>query len=156
MSYDRATFQQLAESRLAEAELLLNNGFPSGAYYLAGYAVECALKSIIATGFRANEIPDKSLVNSVYTHNLKDLLNVAELKSPLDQAMNQNPELRESWATVSNWSEHARYSTWTADAAATMLEALVRPTKDCCNGYRNARGSEDRDVRTTGPGTDPA
>jgi HEPN domain-containing protein len=124
MSYDRATFQQLAELRLAEAQLLLEKGLPSGAYYLAGYAVECALKSIIATGFRANEIPDKSLVNSVYTHNLKDLLNLAELKSPLDEAMSENPDLRESWTTVSNWSEHSRYRTWTADAAATMLEAV--------------------------------
>jgi hypothetical protein len=102
----------------------LENGLPSGAYYLAGYAVECALKSIIAMGFRANEIPDKSLVNSVYTHNLKDLLNLAELKGPLDEAMSESPDLRESWATVSNWSEHARYRTWTADAAATMLEAV--------------------------------
>jgi HEPN domain-containing protein len=124
MSYDRATFQQLAELPLAEAKLLLENGLPSGAYYLAGYAVECALKSIIAAGFRANEIPDKSLVNSVYTHNLKDLLNLAELKGPLDEAISQNPNLRQSWATVGNWSEHARYRTWTADAAATMLEAV--------------------------------
>src|SRR4051794_36229311 len=119
MSRDSAT----AELRLAEAKVLLANGLPSGAY-LAGYAVECALKSIIATGFRANEIPDKSLVNSVYTHNLKDLLNLAELKGALDEAISQNPDLRESWATVSNWSEHARYSTWTAEAAATMLEAV--------------------------------
>src|ERR1700733_9390749 len=74
MSQDRATFQQLAELRLAEAKSLLEKGLPSGAYYLAGYAIECALKAIIATGFRANEIPDKSLVNSVYTHNLNELL----------------------------------------------------------------------------------
>src|SRR4051794_22345133 len=124
MSYDRATFQQLAESRLAEAELLLNNGFPSGAYYLAGYAVECALKSIIASGFRANEIPDKSLVNSVYTHNLNELLNLAGLRNPLHEDSSLNPDLKASWTTVSKWSEHARYETWTREAAATMLEAV--------------------------------
>jgi len=91
MSRDRATFQKLAELRLAQAQLLLENGLPSGAYYLAGYATECALKSIIATSFRANEIPDKSLVNSVYTHNLKDLLNLAELKSPLTKPSIKTP-----------------------------------------------------------------
>ena len=74
MAQDRATFQQLAEERLAEATLLLAQGYPSGAYYLAGYAVECALKASIATRFKVDEIPDKSLVNSVYTHKLIELL----------------------------------------------------------------------------------
>jgi HEPN domain-containing protein len=124
MSQDRATFQQLTEARLVEARLLLAHGHPSGAYYLAGYAVECALKAVIAAGFRANEIPDKSRVNSIYTHNLKDLLNLADLKGPLEDDMNENSELRESWATISKWSEHARYQVWTSDAAAIMLEAV--------------------------------
>jgi len=103
---------------------LLAHGHPSGAYYLAGYAIECALKAVIAAGFRANEIPDKPRVNSIYTHNLKDLLNLADLKGPLEDDMNENSELRESWATISKWSEHARYQVWTSDAAAIMLEAV--------------------------------
>jgi HEPN domain-containing protein len=124
MSQDRDTFRQLAELRLTEAKLLYANGLASGAYYLAGYAVECALKAVIAAGFRANEIPDKSRVNNIYTHNLKDLLNLAGLKSPLENDMNEVSELRESWATISKWSEHARYEVWTSDAATTMLEAV--------------------------------
>jgi HEPN domain-containing protein len=124
MSQDRDTFRQLAELRLTEAKLLYANGLASGAYYLAGYAVECALKAVIAAGFRANEIPDKSRVNNIYTHNLKDLLNLAGLKSPLENDMNEVSELRESWATISKWSEHARYEIWTSDAATTMLEAV--------------------------------
>jgi HEPN domain-containing protein len=110
--------------RLTEAKLLYANGLASGACYLAGYAVECALKAVIAAGFRANEIPDKSRVNNIYTHNLKDLLNLAGLKSPLENDMNEVSELRESWATISKWSEHARYEIWTSDAATTMLEAV--------------------------------
>jgi HEPN domain-containing protein len=121
---DQTTFQQLAELRLKEARLLLENGLTSGAYYLAGYSVECALKATIASGFRANEIPDKSRVNSIYTHNLKDLLNLAGLKSLLENDMNENAALRESWATISKWSEYARYEIWTSEAAATMLEAV--------------------------------
>jgi hypothetical protein len=124
MSQDRATFQELARERLAEATLLLESGLPSGAYYLAGYVIECELKAFIAAGFRANEIPDKSRVNSIYTHNLRDLLSLADLKSPLEDDMSENSGLRESWATISKWSEHARYEIWTRDAAATMLEAV--------------------------------
>lgn len=81
-------------------------------------------KAVIAAGFRANEIPDKSRVNSIYTHNLKDLLNLAELKGPLEDDMNENSKLRESWATISVWSEHARYRVWTLDDAVDMLEAV--------------------------------
>ena len=124
MSYDRATFQRLAELRLTEAKLLLDNGQPSGAYYLAGYSVECALKAVIASGFRANEIPDKSRVNSIYTHNLKDLLNLAGLRSLLEDDMNRSSDLRESWATISTWSEQARYEIWTPEVAAAMVSAV--------------------------------
>jgi HEPN domain-containing protein len=45
---NREDFQQLAESRLKEARALLTAELPDGAYYLAGYAIECALKACIA------------------------------------------------------------------------------------------------------------
>jgi len=37
-------------------------GFFDGAYYLAGYAVECAIKACIAKGTRRYEFPDKRKV----------------------------------------------------------------------------------------------
>ena len=43
----RAEFQQLAEQRLLEAKALLDQGKWDGAYYLAGYAVELALKACV-------------------------------------------------------------------------------------------------------------
>ncbi len=45
---NRMEFQGLAEIRIREAEILLAAGAWDGAYYLAGYAVECALKACIA------------------------------------------------------------------------------------------------------------
>ena len=69
-AYDRETFQRLAELRLAEAELLVRSGYPCAAYYLAGYAVECALKAHIAGQFKENQIPDRAFVNDIYTHDL--------------------------------------------------------------------------------------
>jgi len=38
---------------------LLRLGLFDGAYYLAGYAVECALKACIAKGTQRFEFPDK-------------------------------------------------------------------------------------------------
>jgi HEPN domain-containing protein len=47
MSLSRTELQQLAEIRIAEANVLLANGMWDGTYYLAGYAVECGLKACI-------------------------------------------------------------------------------------------------------------
>src|ERR1700760_4461378 len=91
MSQDRTTFQQLAESRLAEARLLFAGGFPSGAYYLAGYAIECALKAVIAEDFRASEIPELKYVRDVHTHDLSALLRLAELEEKLDAEKKKIP-----------------------------------------------------------------
>ena len=124
MSQDRATFRQLAELRLTEARLLLANGFPSGAYYLDAYAIECALKARIASEFRANEIPNKSRVNSIYTHNLRDLLGLAGLKEESEADMEADTDLRESWTTAAKWSEQARYNICASDTAAAMLDAV--------------------------------
>jgi len=44
---NRAELRQLAEDRILDAEHLLAAGRWSGAYYLAGYAVECGLKACI-------------------------------------------------------------------------------------------------------------
>lgn len=44
---NRVDFRQLAGLRIAEAKVLLDNNLYAGAYYLAGYAVECALKACI-------------------------------------------------------------------------------------------------------------
>jgi hypothetical protein len=120
MSQDRVTFQQLAESRLSEAKLLLANGLPSGAYYLAGYAIECALKAIIATDFRANEIPDLKYVRDIYTHDLSALVRLADL----EQKLETDPGLYQRWVTVKTWSERARYEIWTEASASAILDAI--------------------------------
>lgn len=40
-------FQRAAQQRLTTAEFLLDHDFPLDAFYLAGYAVECMIKSLI-------------------------------------------------------------------------------------------------------------
>jgi hypothetical protein len=45
---NRNDFQKISRLRVKEAKALLDNGYPAGAYYLMGYAVECALKACIA------------------------------------------------------------------------------------------------------------
>ena len=71
---DRAQFQQLADLRLRDAEVLLAAGQWAAAYYLLGYCIECALKACIAKQFLQHDVPDRKLVNSFYTRRLDDLL----------------------------------------------------------------------------------
>jgi len=46
--------------RLKDAEVLLQKGRNEAAYYLAGYAVECALKACIAKQTKRHEFPTGS------------------------------------------------------------------------------------------------
>jgi HEPN domain-containing protein len=63
----RQDLRELALRRLKEAQVLFDGGCWAGAYYLAGYAVECALKACIAKGTERFEFPDQKRVNSSYT-----------------------------------------------------------------------------------------
>jgi HEPN domain-containing protein len=124
MANDRAHFQLLATLRLNEAKLLARENQPSGAYYIAGYAIECALKARIASQFRENEIPDKNLVNRVYTHDLAELLRLASLESQLEAARRTDSDLDRRWSIAKNWNEQARYSIWTEEQAAAIIDAI--------------------------------
>jgi len=81
---DRAQLQQLAELRVQDAEALLTVSRWDAAYYLLGYAIECALKACVAKQFRLHEVPDKELVNSFYTHSFDRLLAISGVKSNLE------------------------------------------------------------------------
>lgn len=57
---NRRDLKDLAAIRVREASLLLKNKQYSGAYYLAGYAVECALKACISKETRRYDFPTSS------------------------------------------------------------------------------------------------
>ncbi|HXR40182.1 MAG TPA: HEPN domain-containing protein [Terracidiphilus sp.] len=121
---NRIDFQEVAELRLKESKALLAGGFPEGAYYLAGYAVECALKSCIAKRTREHDFPDKKLVNDSHTHDLAKLLQLAELKVDLETAMQGNPAMKSSWDAIQDWSETSRYERRNAQEASDLLQAI--------------------------------
>jgi HEPN domain-containing protein len=125
MAYDRETLRKLAGARLMEAKVLLDAGQPSGAYYLAGYAIECAIKARIAGQFRENEIPDRGFVNEIYTHDLRRLIRFAGLQAELDEATQADAELGQKWAIVRDWSEQSRYEIWTREEASAMIAAAA-------------------------------
>ena len=123
---DRQQLQQLAGLRLDDAEALLASGRWAAAYYLLGYCVECALKACVAKQFRADEVPDRKLVTSFYTHRLDDLLSISGIKSQLEARSKSDPLFESNWSTVRDWNESFRYDLLvTEPVARTMYEAIT-------------------------------
>ncbi|MCH7624346.1 MAG: HEPN domain-containing protein [Chloroflexi bacterium] len=106
---NRADLQEISNLRVEEARVLLRNGYYSGAYYLIGYAVECALKACISKQIRRYDFPNRKLVNDSYTHDLERLLGVSGLKEELDSESAGNQALEGNWSIVKDWSEQSRY-----------------------------------------------
>lgn len=121
---DRSDLQRLAEERLADAQVLFAAGRYSGAFYLAGYAVECGLKACVAKLTTAESFPDKELADKVYTHNLKRLATAAELDAAIKQREKADPDFEVNWAFVNFWSEKSRYESWPDVMAKWMLDAV--------------------------------
>src|ERR1039457_926754 len=109
MGLDRTDFRNLAELRVKDAKLLIANGQHDGGYYIVGYAVECALKAVIATRTRQHEFPDLNLAKEVHTHDLKRLLEASGVKVKVEQEFTKDPALRNNWNIVKDWAETSRY-----------------------------------------------
>jgi HEPN domain-containing protein len=130
---NRALAQQLADERVREAQALLAAGCWSGAFYVAGYAVELALKSCILV--RVGAAPellfeDRRFSERCWTHNLELLLATANLEADLAAAGVANPALDDSWETVKGWDESSRYET----RSQTEAEDLFRAITDLTHG----------------------
>jgi len=122
---NRSDLRDLATLRIREAQTLLNASRYDGAYYLGGYAVECALKACIAKNTKEFDFPDKGLVNQAHTHNLAQLVGLAELTADLQGRMVSSSAFAVNWTTVKDWSEEARYQQHDERKARDFLRAIV-------------------------------
>jgi HEPN domain-containing protein len=113
----------IAQQRVREAKTLLEVGHYPGAFYLVGYAVECALKSCVAKQVKRYDFPDKKLANAAYTHDLGTLLRVAGLARAFEHDRKANPALDLSWAVAKDWTEDARYEVGITERQARDLYA---------------------------------
>lgn len=125
MAMNRGDFQKLAEVRLKEARALLAAELPEGAYYLAGYAVECALKACIAKRTLQHDFPDKKLVDKSHTHDVERLMDAAGLSDLLKNDLAGNEELELDWETVREWSEQSRYDVFRGDTTGGLVTAQM-------------------------------
>ena len=121
---NRSELQKLAGVRLAEAKFLLNGGLPDGAYYLAGYSVECGLKACIAKQTRRYDSPDKKNVEASHTHDLKALVRIANLELFRVEQAKTDSAFRDYWDLAQQWSEQSRYRRYDKSDAKALVEAV--------------------------------
>ncbi|MFN2571351.1 MAG: DNA-binding protein [Gemmatimonadales bacterium] len=122
---NRVELQVLADIRVGDAALLLQGARYPGAYYVAGYAVECALKAAIAKQIREHDFPEKKLVNDSHTHDLERLLAISGLKPQFDIRVAGDNAFAVNWTTVKDWNETTRYDGTIAEVKARDLFTAV-------------------------------
>lgn len=136
---NRDDFRRLAETRLEDAKALLQAGRFDVAYYLAGYAVECALKACICRNTRESDFPPKD-GNKYYIHDLNKLLGLAELVDAVEQRFKVDQRLEGYWNVVKDWNVDSRYGSG-SDAetkARDLFEAITdaeRGVFQCLSNY---------------------
>lgn len=114
-----------------EAAALVAAGLWDGAYYLAGYAVECGLKACIMLRVERTGVifEDRKFAEKCWTHNLEDLLGLAGLEKDRDNDVAADPILALNWDTARKWNEVSRYGRWTASQARALVDAVSDPTQ---------------------------
>jgi hypothetical protein len=122
---NRKQLRALSEIRLLESQALFRARHFSGAYYLAGYAIECALKACIAKQFKRYEFPDRKRVNESYTHDLKALAKLSNINQAILAQASSDPGFQANWDLVTLWSEKSRYETADRAKAKSLLDAIM-------------------------------
>jgi hypothetical protein len=124
---NRTELRQLADDRVLDARSLLGASRWSGAYYLAGYAMECGLKAcVLAFVEKTGQIfRDKKFSEKCFTHKLIELIDVAGLKEEHEDLLKANPTFAGFWGDAKDWIEAARYQQKTETEARALYEAIT-------------------------------
>ncbi len=114
----------MAQSKLDAGNALAKFRKWSNAYYLAGYTIELALKACVARQISADTLPEKRLINGVYTHEIDKLIGLAGLKVELKNRSDENSLFAANWAICSEWSPDVRYQDRTPTETTQLLNAI--------------------------------
>jgi hypothetical protein len=131
---NRAEWQTLSRERVLDAEALLREKRWAFAYYVSGYAVECALKScllarMIETGlvFQPKFVAAKCL-----THVFEELIDFAGMRELLNEKLTEsavtNLAFVENWDKACLWTSEARYLPKSDAEAMALRDAIIDQT----------------------------
>jgi len=115
---------------LLDAQSLINAARWSGAYYLSGYVLECALKSSVLRYIEETGIifEDKRFAEKCWTHDLEVLVKLADLDAKRSIAISGNVQLGTNWLIAKDWDESSRYRISTQQQAQSLYNAVSETT----------------------------
>ena len=91
---NRAHWQNLAEERVLDADVLLQAGRWAGSFHLIGYAVKLGLNSCVLACMENSNADvifrKRKYSDNCWTHNIEELVRLAGLRSALDLDMTAN------------------------------------------------------------------
>jgi hypothetical protein len=123
---NQATLQLMAAERMLDAAALITSGRWSYAYYVAGYAVECALKSCVLARMihTGGVFQDKKFAEWCWTHDFGKLVDLAGLTPELNAQLASGGPFVGYWGRVAQWKETSRYEVKTEAEARALFEAI--------------------------------
>ncbi|WP_020475389.1 hypothetical protein [Zavarzinella formosa] len=128
---NQADLRRLTDERIKDAHALLAGGRWEFAYYCAGYAIECALKSsllarMIHTGWVFEE---KWRAEECMTHEPFRLVKLAGLEDEFNDRLKASSlsgdQFIAHWSVVKEWKVTSRYEAKTEAEARSLLEAIT-------------------------------
>jgi hypothetical protein len=140
---NQALLRQMAEDRIRDAEVLIGGQRWAFAYYVAGYAVECALKSCVLSRmiYTGGVFMDKKFAEQCHTHTFGDLIRLAGLKGELDAQLAASAAAAGRfvgfWGTVLLWRETSRYEQKTEPEARAIYSAITDDPDGVLRWIRN-------------------
>jgi len=99
-------FRRVALQRFGEAQFLIEGGYNTGAIYLAGYAVECALKALLLAAVPARS---RKKVLASFRGNNGHSFEWIKLRYIKAGGANFPPEIVVAITFVNVWSTELRY-----------------------------------------------
>ena len=136
---NQADLRLLADERVKDAKALLDGQRWSFAYYTAGYAIECALKScvlarMIHTGWVFQE---KWKAQDCLTHDFEELVKLSGLNAELGAHQAANPNFAARWEKVLLWDVTIRYTQKAQIEAEELYEAVTHDPDDVLKWLQN-------------------
>ena len=115
-TYGRTIYLGASRRRLEDAEALYNQERWNGAIYMGGYAIECALKSLICVkegtdNFKNTKVFKEKRLQGSNLHSLTKLLKALPNTHRQIESLPGHKPYREAWKQVSSWqNDKLRYS----------------------------------------------
>jgi hypothetical protein len=136
---NQALLRLMADERILDAGALRAAGRWAYAYYVAGYAVECALKSCVLAQMihTGGVFTNKKFAEECFTHDFGTLVKLAGLTPALNAELAANPAFVSFWGTAILWKETSRYEEKIQPEADALYLAITDNTNGVMRWIQN-------------------